>query len=165
MDHALSSKGVASAAMATIVRALISGLLLQWAGRCHIHTAFNVEKKDLETFFLREYFCAVFKTSFSFFWYLTAGIRETCLSSPLFHFELYADTLLAPSAADPAFMQSWKDHGKHCFISVWKSQGLADNMISFPEMWKDDWRKMKHSTAIVLHWGPSPWAMCYFNSQ
>ena len=30
---------------------------------------------------------------------------------------------------------------KHCFSSAWKSQGVTDNVISFPEMWKDNWQK------------------------
>lgn len=42
------------------------------------------KKEVFASFLRREHFYAVFKTSFSFFWYLTAGSGETCWSSPRF---------------------------------------------------------------------------------
>ena len=112
---------------------------LSWCGMSTLHK-FREKQIFFCKFFKREPLCAVFKTSFSFFWYLPASSGETCLSSSLFRFE-FGDTFLAPLSADPAFMQSWKDHGKCCCFSVWKSKRLGDDVISFPEMWKDDWRK------------------------
>lgn len=131
-----------SAAMSRRAEPLISRLSipLSW---CVMSTLHKVrKKKKVFARFSRESPSVLFlKLPSHFFWNFPASSGEACLSSPLFHFGFHDDTFLAPLSADPAFMQSWKDHGKHGFFSLWKSKGLGDNVISFPEMWKDDWRK------------------------
>jgi hypothetical protein len=130
-----------------------------------LYSILEKQKQFWENFSIREHFCAVFKTSFSFFfWYLATVSEETCWSSPFLHFELSGDTFLALMAADPAFMQSWKKHRKPCFISAGKSQRHHEMWflsLRHGRMIGEKW----NSPVTVLHWEPVPWAMCYFNSS
>ena len=142
-----------SAAMSRRAEPLISRLSipLSWCVMSILHK-FRKKKKSFCKFFKREPFCAVFKTSFSFFWYLPASSGETCLSSSLFHFEFHGDTFLARLSGESAFMQSWKD--METTASSLEKQEAWWQRDFFPwnvEGWLE---RMRQSTVIILPWGP-----------
>ena len=154
-----------SAAMSRRAEPLISRLSipLSWCVMSTLHKLRG--KKSFCKVFKKEPFCAVFKTSFSFFlefsskqWGSLLKLTRLSLWISWWHF---SGTTVSRSCFYAKLKRPWEAQLLLCL----EKQGAWWQCDFFPwnvEGWLE---KMKHSTDIILHWGPRPWAMRYFNFQ